>query len=119
MKQSKPKHIPKTWGSELWIHNGPDYTFKILVFLPRSSGSMHYHLQKTETWYVESGRFLCVQADPKTGRHISRPLRHGDTVHLPAGTAHQLHCLEAGRIFEASTPHQDSDTYRVSPSIKP
>ena len=106
----------KSWGSELWIHNGPDYTFKILAFRAYHQGSLHYHLQKTETWFVESGQFNLLTVDPVRARHTVTPLAHGSVVHLPAGTAHQLLCTRAGRIFEASTPHAETDTYRIFPS---
>lgn len=109
----------KVWGCELWIHNSPLYTFKILSFLARASGSMHFHRHKTETWFVESGQFHLVLIDPATGERHGFPLRPGDVFHLPAGTMHQLSCLEAGKIFEASTPHDEADTYRICPSTPP
>lgn len=109
----------KSWGHELWIHNGPLYTFKILNFLANTHGSLHYHLAKTETWFVESGQFLITTVNPKTGTHTFFPASHGSIIHLPAGTAHQVCCSHAGSVFEASTPHSNSDTFRISPASKP
>ena len=114
-----PNLHPKSWGYELWIHNSPLYTFKILAFNSNAHGSLHYHLRKTETWFVHSGQFLITTVNPKTGHHSSSPASHGAIFHLPPGSAHQCHCSIPGLIFEASSPHSNSDTYRISPSSKP
>ena len=53
-----PKKVEKAWGYELWIHNDSDYCGKLLVFTKQGNKfSMHYHLKKKETWYVQSGGF--------------------------------------------------------------
>ena len=49
----KPKKVEKLWGYELWIHNDSQYCGKLLVFEKIGNQfSMHYHVIKTETWYV-------------------------------------------------------------------
>ena len=53
-----PKRVEKNWGYELWIHNDEEYCGKSLVFPKEGSHfSMHYHLKKKETWYIQSGSF--------------------------------------------------------------
>ena len=42
-------------------------------------------------------------------------LNEGDTVRQRPGQPHQLQALTNGRIFEVSTYHEDSDSYRVLP----
>lgn len=109
-------HHAKLWGWEDWLHNGPGYTFKILNFYSRTSGSLHYHLKKTETWFVDSGTFHITLVHPPSGDNYTFEASHGSVVHLPAGTPHQVRCIASGQIIEASTPHDESDTYRLFPS---
>ena len=49
--------IKKGWGAELIIENNEMYCGKILVFNKGCKFSMHYHMNKDETWYVEEGEF--------------------------------------------------------------
>jgi len=44
---------------------------------------------------------------------IETTLEVGDTVTNEIGEPHQIICLEEGDIFEVSTTHADSDSYRV------
>ncbi len=50
-------HIPKGWGKEIIIENNEMYCGKILVFKAGCKFSMHYHMKKDETWWVEEGKF--------------------------------------------------------------
>jgi mannose-6-phosphate isomerase-like protein (cupin superfamily) len=40
-------------------------------------------------------------------------LTTGDVVTIPIGMPHQLEAIEEGEIFEISTEHFDSDSYRI------
>ena len=40
-------------------------------------------------------------------------LKAGDTVRQLPGQPHQLEALTEGEVFEVSTQHFDSDSYRV------
>jgi len=42
-------------------------------------------------------------------------LSEGDVVRQRPGQPHQIKALTDGRIFEVSTHHEDSDSYRVIP----
>jgi mannose-6-phosphate isomerase-like protein (cupin superfamily) len=74
---------------------------------------MHYHLNKKETWYVSTGSFRFRWINTKNADIIEESLKPGDTITNEVGEPHQLICLEEGDIFEVSTHHQDSDSYRV------
>ena len=50
--------VPKGWGEELIIENNDMYCGKVLVFNSGCKFSMHYHMIKDETWYVEEGEFI-------------------------------------------------------------
>ena len=105
--------IPKGWGEEIIIENNEKYCGKILVFEPECKFSMHYHMNKDETWYVEEGEFIYRWIDTEDAKIYAEKLKSGDVVRQRPGQPHQLESLTYGRIFEVSTHHVDSDSYRV------
>ena len=110
-----PKRVEKNWGYELWIHNGHLYCGKLLVFTKeRNRFSMHYHLIKKESWYVQEGRFQFNWIDVENGKLEGTTLEKGQSVTIERGQPHQLIALEDNSIvFEVSTEHFDEDSYRV------
>ena len=111
----KPYFVKKAWGYELHIHNSPDYCGKVLHFNENAKFSMHFHVRKKETWYVQSGEFLLIYINPKTAERLERVLSKGMVIEVPQGWPHQLHCIKEGDIYEVSTEHFDDDSYRVEP----
>jgi mannose-6-phosphate isomerase-like protein (cupin superfamily) len=107
--------IPKGWGSELIIENNDKYCGKILKFKGGCKFSMHYHMEKDETWYVNSGEFLYRWIDTENAEVHEQALVQGDVVRQLPGQPHQIEALTDGEIFEVSTTHRDSDSYRVWP----
>ena len=105
--------VPKGWGHELVIVNNELYCGKMLVFKKGFKFSMHYHIIKQETWYVNKGEFRFNWIDTEIGTTHSQFLHEGDVVTIPIGMPHQLEAIEDGEIFEISTQHFDSDSYRV------
>ena len=105
--------VPKGWGEELIIENNEMYCGKILRFNKGCKFSMHYHLIKDETWYVNSGSFIYRWIDTETADIIEQNLKVGDVVRQKPGQPHQLEALSDGEIFEVSTQHFDSDSYRI------
>jgi len=110
-----PKRVEKTWGYELWIHNDEDYCGKLLVFNQEGDKfSMHYHLKKKETWFVQQGGFIFKWIDIENGKLNSRTLINGESVLIERGQPHQLIALEDNStIVEVSTEHFDEDSYRI------
>jgi len=105
--------VPKGWGHELVIVNDEKYCGKILVFKKGCKFSMHYHIIKQETWYVNKGSFIFDWIDTETSERHRIGLTQGDVVTIPIGMPHQLHAIVDGEIFEISTQHFDSDSYRI------
>ena len=105
--------IPKGWGEELIIENNEKYCGKLLIFRKGCKFSMHYHMIKDETWYVDKGNFIYRWIDTETADLIEQNLKPGDIVRQRPGQPHQIESLEDGVIFEVSTQHFDSDSYRV------
>ena len=111
-KAKLAKH-EKGWGYELWIANNAQYCGKVLHFFKGKKFSMHYHVKKMETWYVQSGKYTLTCIRPIEGEFVTFILEPGDIFHVNQGLAHQIYCLEEGDIFEVSTTHEESDSYRI------
>ena len=115
VKIQHPKRVEKKWGYELWIHNDTDYCGKLLVF--NNSGdkfSMHYHMIKDETWYVQKGAFQFDWIDTENGERCYTQIQEGDVIEIKKGLPHQLTALlDESTIFEVSTQHFDEDSYRI------
>jgi len=105
--------VPKGWGEELIIENNELYCGKLLIFKAGCKFSMHYHMIKDETWYVDKGKFKYKWIDTETADTIEVNLKPGDIVRQRPGQPHQLIAITDGVIFEVSTHHKDSDSYRV------
>ena len=106
-------NIPKGWGYEIIFENNELYCGKLLNFNIGAKFSMHYHMVKDETWYVNEGTFLYRWIDTETAEVNEQYLYPGDCVRQMPGQPHQLEALTGGVVFEVSTTHKDSDSYRV------
>ncbi len=106
-------NIPKGWGHEVIFENNELYCGKLLVFKKGCRFSMHYHMIKDETWYVQEGEFLYRWIDTETAEVVTETLVVGDSVRQLPGQPHQLEALTDGTIYEVSTQHFDSDSYRL------
>ena len=59
-------HVPKSWGAEHWLFNGPDFCAKFLDFTAGSQGSLHWHRDKHEAWRILSGEIQFTWVDTAT-----------------------------------------------------
>ncbi len=107
------EQVKKGWGKEIVIANSEKYCGKLLCFNEGSISSMHFHMLKDETWYVNSGKFIYRWIDTNNADTHEVELREGDSVRQLPGQPHQLIALTDGVIFEVSTQHFDEDSYRV------
>lgn len=99
------KVIPKVWGEEKWIVNR-DYCGKLLTLKKGYRCSMHFHKVKDETFYINKGRVL-MEVDDNV-----LIMNKGDSLLIEPFTKHRFTGLEDSEIFEFSTHHEDSDSYR-------
>ena len=115
VKIQHPKRVDKKWGYELWIHNDTDYCGKLLVFTKSGNKfSMHSHMIKDETWYVQKGAFQFDWIDTENGERCYTQIQEGDVIEIKKGLPHQLTALtEEAIVFEVSTQHFDEDSYRI------
>lgn len=113
-----PRLVMKKWGTEEIIVNG-DYCGKRLTVMPGYACSIHYHLKKTETFFVLDGRLslelykpYCtgIQAEP-IGCKI---LRAGRSMTIDPLTPHRFWAYrEPVRFMEFSTTDADEDSIRL------
>lgn len=109
-------HQPRGWGEEIWIENCPEYCGKILLVEPGKRGSLHFHRQKKETMYVESGRAEIKYIDTDSAQEYILELGPGDSILIEPGQPHQIHNpseTEVLRLFEFSTVHREDDSRRL------
>ena len=106
--------VPKGWGFEKWIVNCEEYCGKVLYFVKGKRCSWHYHKLKDEVFYVQSGKILIKYSDrDDLNSSHERILERGERFHVYRGLRHQMIALEDTELFEFSTQHFDSDSYRV------
>jgi mannose-6-phosphate isomerase-like protein (cupin superfamily) len=105
--------IPKGWGHELILVNNEKYCGKILFFKKGCKFSMHYHMIKQETWYVQEGYLLFSWIDTEVGQTLTKMIGKGDVVTIPVGLPHQLCAQSDAEIIEISTQHFDYDSFRI------
>ncbi len=108
------KFVPKGWGFEKWIVNCEEYCGKLLYFAKGKMCSWHYHELKDEVFYIQSGKILVKYSD---GDDITKAkekiLGPGDNFHVYRGLRHRMIALQDTELFEFSTQHFDSDSYRI------
>ena len=104
--------VEKVWGSEKWIVNNDLYCGKILSLKKMFRCSLHYHKNKTETFYVLKGQVLLEVDD---NAYMLSP---GSAVDIYPNQKHRFTGLKDSQIIEFSTHHEDSDSYRDEESKK-
>lgn len=100
--------------------------------------SLHYHKNKHETFYIQSGKVIVYWSDnsvesvEKNAESIRNKmvynsheptwflgmlnydiLERGTSFVIHPGRIHQIVALEDTELFEFSTHHEDSDSYRI------
>lgn len=108
--------VEKGWGSEEWITNTSKYCGKLLRINKGKKTSWHYHKLKDEVMYVHIGKVKIIHGRKEDINHISNldvTLVEGESFHIPVGLIHQIIALEDTELFEFSTEHFDSDSYRI------
>ena len=106
--------VPKGWGWERWIVNCEEYCGKLLFFNKNKRCSWHYHKLKDEVFYLQSGKMIVYYSDADKIENAEQLiLNAGDNFHVYTGLRHQMVALEDSELFEFSTQHFDSDSYRI------
>lgn len=110
-------YVKKGWGYEIIWATNDKYAGKILVFdKVGSKMSLHFHKEKEETWFVNTGQFKLIYCNTDNATYLEKVLNEGDTWHNPPLQPHQLIALiPNSMIFEVSTKDTVEDNYRIAP----
>ncbi len=116
---SNVKKVDKPWGYEIWMANNESndycgYCGKILFIKKGFESSLHFHYEKTETLYVQSGLLKVKLIDTQKGEEHEGVIKEGQSLEVNPPLPHKLIALEDTIIIESSTFHKDSDSYRIS-----
>ena len=121
METKKPTRlsgaVQKGWGYELIWATTDDYCGKIMFFNKEGNKtSMHFHKEKDETWFVNSGKFKVRYIDTSNSMLYEKELNEGDVWHNPPLMPHQLVAMQdESSITEVSTPDSVEDNFRIGP----
>ena len=75
---------------------------------------MHFHLNKHEVFYIIEGTLRLDLIDTEIGEEKTIFLNKEESYEVEQGQPHQLIAYQgAVKIIEASTYHEDTDSYRV------
>lgn len=102
-----PYRVEKPWGHELIWAVTNRYVGKILHVKAGHVLSCQYHNRKDETMHVLSGELILRTAASESEPLQARPLRAGETVHIPPRLIHQMEAVTDSDVLEASTPELD------------
>lgn len=109
----KPEFHSKGWGYEEWIVNNEKYCGKMLHIDQDKACSLHFHIKKHETFYVNKGviELTLIYADGSSKDLI---LQEGACFEIPPGLIHRFTAIyDSATIVEFSTQHFEEDSYRV------
>lgn len=107
-------HVDKGWGWERWIVNCEEYCGKLLFFNKGKRCSWHFHKLKDEVFYLQSGKLMVYYSDEDDISTAKQQLlKPGQNFHVYRGLRHQMVALEDCELFEFSTQHFDTDSYRI------
>ncbi|MBI2623953.1 hypothetical protein HYW67_00450 [Candidatus Parcubacteria bacterium] len=101
----------KYWGTIETVVNNR-YTGKRLFFRKGQHSSLHFHCQKSETYFIHSGRLL-VRLRAGRGEDEFFELVSGQTLSIPPGLMHQDGAIEDTVVIEVSTHDEDADSFIV------
>lgn len=105
--------VEKKWGREIILHNDENYCGKLLQFNKGAKFSMHFHLKKVETFYVNKGKLVLKYIDTRDATTYVKELNVGDVIEIEPSDPHQIFAEEDSEIIEISTQHFDDDSYRI------
>lgn len=109
----KSEYHPKAWGQEIWWVNNDKYCAKSLRFDAGKEFSDHFHWLKEETWICVSGELVLEYYDLSNADKLTKTIGAGDVIHIPPGNPHKLRAVTDALIWEVSSKHYESDSYRI------
>jgi mannose-6-phosphate isomerase-like protein (cupin superfamily) len=100
------------WADLVWTIVNRQYCGKKIFFKKGNNSSFHFHCEKSETYFVHSGKLL-LRIKAGKGEDRFFVLNKGQAVDIPPGLIHQAGGLEDTVIMEVSTKDSDGDAFLV------
>ena len=95
----------------MWFAHRPEYGGKLLFIDEHARCSNHKHKIKTETFFCPEGRVILTVEGKK---YDLNPMARGKTI-FP-GEHHTFWAEVQSVLIEASTHHEETDSYRLNVS---
>ena len=106
------KEVDKYWGNMKTLFENDQYTVKRIFMKKGTQSSMEYHIDKEESYYIESGK-LKIGTRIGRAKNTSLILNENDVFNIPVGFMHMRIALEDTVIIEFSTLDNDNDSHIV------
>ena len=106
------KEVDKYWGNMKTLFENDQYTVKRIFMKKGTQSSMEYHIDKEESYYIESGK-LKIGTRIGRAKNTSLILNENDVFNIPVGFMHMRIALEDTVIIEFSTLDNDGDSHVV------
>lgn len=109
--------VTKTeYGYEITWVNNETYYGKILVFEKKDARlSLHFHKDRSKSWFVNAGQFKVQWVDTKDGRVYAKELPEGSVFHVPALMPVALESVVANSAMaETGNFNNIDDIYRLN-----
>jgi hypothetical protein len=112
----KDNVIKTDYGYEIVWADTEQYCGKILVFEKSNSKiPLHFHKEKTKSWFVNAGKFKVQWVDTSTGGVYAQELPEGGVFHVPALMPVMLESLSVNSAMaETSNANKVDDYYRLN-----
>jgi mannose-6-phosphate isomerase-like protein (cupin superfamily) len=108
------KFVKKGWGYEKWIVNKELYCGKLLFFNKGKKCSWHFHKEKDEVFFLQSGQMIVRYSKNDSLENADEiMLEPGMNFYVYPGLRHQMEAIEDSELYEFSTEHFDEDSYRI------
>jgi mannose-6-phosphate isomerase-like protein (cupin superfamily) len=101
------------WGTAKILYSDANVTVKELTFVTLGKTSLHYHLHRHETLYVQTGTFSIRVFDSEKDVFNEVILKPGMTYTFARGYLHQIKCMERGILIETTLTYEEEDVMRI------
>lgn len=102
-----------SWGTAKFLYSDSTVTVKELNFATLAKTSLHYHVYRRETLYVQSGSFNLRVFSLINNKFETVPLYPGMSYMLSRGGIHQIECLKEGKLIETTLTYDEEDVIRI------
>lgn len=111
----KDNIIKTQYGYDIVWANNNLYCSKILVFEKQGSKThLHFHKNKTKSWFVNSGKFRVQWVDTSDGKSYAQELQEGSVFHIEPLKPVSLEAMIDNSVMaETSNNNNDDDFFRL------